>query len=125
MRPSVVFRTVFSNEEKFPRFGQSPGPSKVFVSSAWPALTNLRFRGINSKVYWNDLPSQLYYDRSGNVRAAGAEVLTESIIETALREGWTKAEWCSYNVSWHHTALLTRDIQVEASSAPRMLGIVH
>ena len=30
--------------------------------------------------------------RSGNVRAAGAQVLTENVIETALHEEWTRAE---------------------------------
>ena len=39
------------------------------------------------------VPSLLFYDKSGEVRAAGAEVLTESVIETAMMEGWTKAEW--------------------------------
>ena len=43
------------------------------------------------------VPSLLYYDKSGNVRAAGAEVLTESVNEDALTEGWTKAEWLVMN----------------------------
>ncbi|KAI9572596.1 hypothetical protein HD554DRAFT_2014396 [Boletus coccyginus] len=38
------------------------------------------------------VPSLLYYDKSGNVRAAGAEVLTESVVKAALTEGWTRAE---------------------------------
>ena len=39
------------------------------------------------------VPSLLYYDEAGNVRAAGAEVLTEHVLEAALTEEWTKAEW--------------------------------
>ncbi|KAG9312581.1 hypothetical protein JVU11DRAFT_6978 [Chiua virens] len=44
--------------------------------------------GGNAKV-----PSLLYYDDHGNLKAAGAEVLTEANIQTALEEEWTKAEW--------------------------------
>ena len=39
------------------------------------------------------VPSLLYYDKSGNVRAAGAEVLNEDVIVAALTEEWTRAEW--------------------------------
>lgn len=39
------------------------------------------------------VPSLLYYDKNGDVRAAGAEVLAESVVEAALTEGWTKVEW--------------------------------
>ena len=44
---------------------------------------------------WGDgkVPSLLYYDNGGKLRAAGAEVLAESVIERALDEGWTRAEW--------------------------------
>ena len=39
------------------------------------------------------VPSLLYYDKNGNVKAVGAEVLTEHVIEAALTEEWTRAEW--------------------------------
>ncbi|KAN0086239.1 hypothetical protein V8E55_007373 [Tylopilus felleus] len=39
------------------------------------------------------VPSVLYYDKSGALRAAGAEVLAQDIVEAALSEGWTRAEW--------------------------------
>ena len=39
------------------------------------------------------VPSILYYDKAGIARAVGAEVLAQDIVETALMEGWTKAEW--------------------------------
>ncbi|KAI9459980.1 hypothetical protein HD554DRAFT_1602525 [Boletus coccyginus] len=50
------------------------------------------------------VPSLLYYDESGNVRAAGAEVLTESVIESALTEGWAKAEWWKLHLRPKHLA---------------------
>ncbi|KAI9569153.1 hypothetical protein HD554DRAFT_2204656 [Boletus coccyginus] len=50
------------------------------------------------------VPSLLYYDKNGNVRAAGAEVNTESVIETALTEEWTKAEWWKLHLRPKHLA---------------------
>ncbi|KAI9569174.1 hypothetical protein HD554DRAFT_2254112 [Boletus coccyginus] len=50
------------------------------------------------------VPSLLYYDESGNVRAAGAEVNTESVIETALNKRWTKAEWWKLHLRPKHLA---------------------
>ncbi|KAN0094933.1 hypothetical protein V8E55_003220 [Tylopilus felleus] len=50
------------------------------------------------------VPSLLYYDKNGNVRAAGAEVLTESVIETALHEEWTRAEWWKLHLRPPHLA---------------------
>jgi hypothetical protein len=39
------------------------------------------------------IPSIIYYDQQGNVRAVGAEALLESNIERAFDENWIKAEW--------------------------------
>ena len=39
------------------------------------------------------MPSLLYYDKTGTLRAAGAEVLAQDVIETAQIQGWTKDEW--------------------------------
>ena len=35
----------------------------------------------------------MYYDKNGVVRAVGAEVLQENMIETAEEEEWDKVEW--------------------------------
>ena len=45
------------------------------------------------------VPSLLYYDKRGAVRAAGAEALTQDTIQTAKTEGWIKAEWLVGNQS--------------------------
>jgi molecular chaperone DnaK (HSP70) len=84
-----------------------------FVSSG---LTGPRFpsqaqTGGDAKV-----PSLLYYDKTGNVRAAGAEVLTENVLEDALTEEWTKAEWLVINDIKAFVGLIL--IQVEASPPP-------
>lgn len=39
------------------------------------------------------IPSILYYDRAGNVRAIGAEATQESFLEQAEDEGFIKVEW--------------------------------
>lgn len=39
------------------------------------------------------IPTLLYYDAKGTVRAAGAEAKDEAIEEMADEEGWIKAEW--------------------------------
>jgi hypothetical protein len=42
----------------------------------------------------------IYYDRSGKVRAVGAEAMKESISEIAQDESWMKAEWYhSHNIT--------------------------
>jgi hypothetical protein len=44
--------------------------------------------GGNSKI-----PTIIYYDAAGNVRAVGAEAVKEGLEEIVEAEGWTKAEW--------------------------------
>ena len=47
------------------------------------------------------VPSVLYYDKTGTVRAAGAEVLARDVIERALTEEWSKAESLVVNKIYH------------------------
>ena len=39
------------------------------------------------------IPTVIYYDRTGKVRAVGAEAMKESIYVIAEEENWVKAEW--------------------------------
>ncbi|KAJ7698158.1 hypothetical protein B0H16DRAFT_1668927 [Mycena metata] len=39
------------------------------------------------------IPSVIYYDRAGRVKACGAETLQESVVEQAIDDRWEKAEW--------------------------------
>ena len=39
------------------------------------------------------IPTVIYYDRDGTVRATGAEVLLESNIDMAIEQQWVKVEW--------------------------------
>ena len=45
------------------------------------------------------IPTVIYYDLSGRVRAVGAEAMKEGIYEIAEEENWVKAEWyTSHNI---------------------------
>ena len=41
----------------------------------------------------SNIPTIIYYDLGGNVRAVGAEAMREGIYEIAEHENWMKAEW--------------------------------
>lgn len=50
------------------------------------------------------IPSILYYDLQGDVRAVGAEALQEHVIEQAEDEGWVKLEWWKLHLRAKHLA---------------------
>jgi len=39
------------------------------------------------------IPTIIYYDKNGQVQAVGAEATKDGIYETAMDQGWVKAEW--------------------------------
>lgn len=87
-------------------------------------LTSFRFPA--QKLVGGDarVPSLLYYDRSGNVRAAGYEALTESTIKIAPIEGWVKAEWLVlFRVK--ASVELIHEVQVETSPLPKAFSIIY
>jgi hypothetical protein len=50
------------------------------------------------------VPSILYYDTSGNVKAVGSEALRRNVIEEAEENGWAKAEWWKLHLRPKHLA---------------------
>lgn len=42
------------------------------------------------------IPTIIYYDRSGTVKAVGAEAMREGIFEQAEEQQWVKAEWRAF-----------------------------
>ncbi|KAF9222351.1 hypothetical protein BS17DRAFT_818684 [Gyrodon lividus] len=52
----------------------------------------------------NKMPSILYYDQHGAVRAVGAEALQPHVIEQAEDEEWTKLEWWKLHLRAKHLA---------------------
>ncbi|KAF6752246.1 hypothetical protein DFP72DRAFT_991107 [Ephemerocybe angulata] len=44
------------------------------------------------------IPTVIYYSKSGEVCAAGAEAMREGVFETALDEEWVKSEWFKLHI---------------------------
>jgi hypothetical protein len=51
-----------------------------------------RFPGQEHVAGNSKIPSVIYYDKHGNIMAAGAEADSSSVIAQAEDEGWIKAE---------------------------------
>ncbi|KAH7883409.1 hypothetical protein F5I97DRAFT_1939180 [Phlebopus sp. FC_14] len=52
----------------------------------------------------NKIPSILYYDKQGTVRAVGAETLQPHVVEQAQDENWIKSEWWKMHLRPKHLA---------------------
>ncbi|KAI9573191.1 hypothetical protein HD554DRAFT_2059675 [Boletus coccyginus] len=69
---------------------------KIFGVSRYPAQEHV---GGDNKI-----PSILYYDRQGSLRAVGAEALQQHIIDQAEEEKWVKLEWWKLHLRPKHLA---------------------
>jgi hypothetical protein len=56
-------------------------------------LTIVRFPAQEKVGGDSKIPTILYYDQMGNIRAAGAEAMQEGLLDLIEDEGWVKAEW--------------------------------
>ena len=65
----------------------------VTVSSNLCRLT--RFPAQETISGASKIPTIIYYDKNGQVKAVGAEATKDGIYETAMDQGWIKAEWCA------------------------------
>ena len=62
------------------------------------------------------IPSLLYYDKNGDVKAAGAVALAQMTTEVPHVEGWTLAEWSVIHpVGAFVESMLIHEIQVDTS----------
>lgn len=55
-----------------------------------------RFPGQESIGGDSRIPSLMYYDKTGSLRAVGAETQQKHNVELAANERWTRLEWCGY-----------------------------
>ncbi|KAF8814878.1 hypothetical protein BYT27DRAFT_7081226 [Phlegmacium glaucopus] len=62
------------------------------------------------------IPTVLYYDKDGAVRAVGAETLTEGIYEMAEEGGWFKVEW--FKLHLRPNSAKTREITQKLPPLP-------
>ena len=53
-----------------------------------------RFRGQEDQSSSTKVPSVLYYDLQGHLRASGAEINDPELAFMASDEGWIVVEWC-------------------------------
>jgi hypothetical protein len=60
------------------------------------------------------IPTIIYYDKEGNIKAVGAEATSDGIYEAALEGDWYKAEWYVPYECW--TGWLIVLSQVQAAS---------
>jgi hypothetical protein len=121
VRLTAVSPIASSSQDKFPRSVESLSRvSHFFVSICLDILS--RFPGQaegrgNAKV-----PSILYYDASGNIKAVGSRALSIDVINDAEECRWTKAEW----LVTHHALIpleFAHWIQVEASPSSQEFSI--
>ena len=70
----------------------------VLLSHPWPLLTHITplssFPGQEHVAGSYKIPTILYYNKNGDMKAAGAEAESNAIIDLAEDDGWTKAELC-------------------------------
>ena len=52
-----------------------------------------RFPGQESTGGDSRIPSLIYYDKAGSLRAVGAETQQKDIVELAASEGWARLAW--------------------------------
>ncbi|EFI28249.1 hypothetical protein CC1G_14274 [Coprinopsis cinerea okayama7 len=67
--------------------------SEIKAVTRFPAAENSETTSEASKI-----PTVLYYDSRGNVKAVGAETNQDGIFETAMDEGWMKVEWFKLHI---------------------------
>ncbi|KAF8161525.1 hypothetical protein B0H34DRAFT_781971 [Crassisporium funariophilum] len=63
------------------------------------------------------IPTIIYYDKEGNVRAVGAEATRDGAFELAEDEGWVKVEWFKLHLRSKFTAMQTIKSQIPALPA--------
>jgi molecular chaperone DnaK (HSP70) len=68
-------------------------------------ISSHRYPGQDQVSGDSKIPSIIYYDLQGEIRAVGAEALQEHIIEQAKDMGWVKLEWCVYRAGSHGVGL--------------------
>lgn len=81
---SVSLPAAFSNLVKSLKYAVLWGRSYLLSINSPP----YKFPGAEDA----KIPTIMYYDQQGKVRAAGAEAMSESIDEKAVEENWTKSE---------------------------------
>jgi len=51
------------------------------------------------------VPTVVYYDKEGSVKAIGAEAIKDGIFERAIEGDWYKAEWYAFSCHVHYSPI--------------------
>jgi len=65
----------------------------LHASDHEPVMISRRFPAQETISGASKIPTIIYYDLKGKVRAVGAEATQDGIFEEAMEGGWFKAEW--------------------------------
>ena len=85
---------VYSIPVKSPKSkGLQGQKSSAIFGVCWSYHDGCRFPAQENISGASKIPTVIYYDLSGKVRAVGAEAVNEGIYVTADDENWAKAEW--------------------------------
>lgn len=84
----MLFSNLAMSQRSMASLGKRPGCILILL------LTLLRFPGQEHVAGNSKIPSIMYYDRDGNMKAAGAEADGASVIAQAEDEQWVKTELC-------------------------------
>ena len=87
---------VYSIPVKFPKSKGLQGQQSSAVYFGWFIQLLVLWGRFPAQEYISGaskIPTVIYYDQSGKVRAVGAEATKESIYAVAEDENWAKVEW--------------------------------
>lgn len=70
------------------------------------------------------IPTIIYYDQEGKVRAIGAEATKEGVEQTAEDEGWTKAEWFKLHLRPYSANRSSIDVRRHLPPLPKNKSVV-
>jgi hypothetical protein len=88
-----------------------------------PLLSNLplySFPGQEHVVGSYKIPTIMYYDQEGNMKAGGAETEGSAMMDLAEDYGWTKAELCALSSSYNLMIFNALTIDSSFDSGPKL-----
>jgi len=88
---TVAFLTAFLARAWYQKYGGIHGTQLNSFKMNYPSIC-LRYPAQQKVGGTSTIPSIIYYDKEGKVRAVGAEATQESVLDQAEDEEWTMVE---------------------------------
>jgi len=86
-----------------------------YVPVSLPLCQPIRFPAQETISGASKIPTIIYYDKNGQVKAVGAEATKDGIYENAMDQGWVKAEWYAILLSQRNVQSPLIQVQVTPS----------